>query len=69
VKSIASIDPDTSTARRISMPLASISVVLFPCCGLARARIKRENMTRRRRKRRVPGRVFLSFGRDAAREN
>src|SRR2546423_5637320 len=60
-KSFVSIDPETSSARMISIPLASTWVRLLPNCGRAIAMAKNARLRSRSARRNFPARAALLF--------
>src|SRR2546430_12112656 len=72
VKSFVSIEPETSSARIISIPLASTWVRLLPNCGRDIAMAKKATLTSIRARRNFPARAALLFPserKDAVDEN
>src|SRR5256714_353904 len=61
VKSFVSIEPETSSASMISIPLASTWVRLLPSCGRAIATARNASATSRRARRNLPARAALLF--------
>ena len=61
VKSLVSIDPETSSTSMMSIPLASIWVRLLPSCGRASAKTKTANVASNSERRIFPARDALCF--------
>src|SRR5262245_57596932 len=61
VKSLVSIDPETSSTSMMSIPLASICVRLLPSCGRARATTKKAMARSSSARRILPIRAALCF--------
>src|SRR5262249_20469127 len=61
VKSLVSIEPETSRTSMMSIPLASICVRLLPSCGRARATTKKAMARSKSARRILPTRAALCF--------
>src|ERR1041385_229146 len=61
LKSFVNIDAETSSARMMSMPLASTCVRLFPSCGRAIAIAKKATLSSIKARRNFPARAALDL--------